>query len=96
MPWLASLDLDYTLSPEGRTTPRYRHCGPLRVLRSLYPEGDAVCHNVLVHPPSGLVGGDTLDVRVSVGARAHAGAAGAWSAVGVAAVGNPGLQRLPG
>jgi urease accessory protein len=71
MPWLASLELDYTLSPEGRTTPRYQHSGPLRVLHSLYPEGNAVCHNVLVHPPSGLVGGDTLDIRVSVGAGAH-------------------------
>jgi urease accessory protein len=71
MPWIASLELDYTLSPEGRTTPRYRHSGPLRVLKSLYPEGDAVCHNVVVHPPSGLVGGDTLDIRVSVGAGAH-------------------------
>jgi urease accessory protein len=47
------------------------HSGPLRILQSLYPEGDAVCHNVLVHPPSGLVGGDTLDMQVTVGSGAH-------------------------
>jgi urease accessory protein len=70
MTWLARLDLDYTFEAE-RSVARYLHQGPLRILQSLYPEGDAVCHNVLVHPPSGLVGGDTLDMHVCVGAGAH-------------------------
>ena len=70
MPWHASLQLDYTL--EGtRTVARHAHNGPLRILQSLYPEGDAVCHNVLVHPPGGLVGGDTLDISATVGPGAH-------------------------
>ena len=54
MTWHASLKLNYTLESE-RSVARYLHQGPLRILQSLYPEGDAVCHNVLVHPPSGLV-----------------------------------------
>lgn len=70
MPWNASLQLDYTLEA-GRCVARFAHEGPLRILQSLYPEGDSVCHNVLVHPPGGLVGGDTLKVAVSVGAGAH-------------------------
>jgi urease accessory protein len=70
MTWNASLSLDYTLEAD-RSVVRYLHDGPLRVLQSLYPEGDAVCHNVLVHPPGGLVGGDTLDIRVTAGAGAH-------------------------
>ena len=70
MPWHARLQLDYTL--EGtRTVARHGHNGPLRILQSLYPEGDAVCHNVLVHPPGGLVGGDTLDISTTVGPGAH-------------------------
>ena len=70
MPWHARLQLDYTL--EGtRTVARHAHNGPLRILQSLYPEGDAVCHNVLVHPPGGLVGGDTLDITATVGPGAH-------------------------
>lgn len=71
MPWLAQLELDYAVS-HGRSVVHHRHNGPLRVLRSLYPEGDAVCHNVLVHPPSGLVSGDTLDIRARVASGAHA------------------------
>ena len=70
MTWLARLDLDYRFEAE-RSVARHLHQGPLRILQSLYPEGDAVCHNVLVHPPGGLVGGDTLDMRVTVGAGAH-------------------------
>jgi urease accessory protein len=70
MPWHAQLELDYRRESD-RTVARFQHDGPLRILQSLYPEGDAVCHNVLVHPPGGLVGGDTLDIRVSVAARAH-------------------------
>jgi urease accessory protein len=70
MSWLARLSLDYT-QENGRSVARFSHQGPLRILQSLYPEGDATCHNVLVHPPSGLVGGDTLDMRVTVGQGAH-------------------------
>ncbi len=70
MAWRADLQLDYTLESQ-RTVARYVHQGPLRVLKSLYPEGDAICHNVLVHPPGGLVGGDTLDIKLSVASGAH-------------------------
>ena len=70
MPWLAQLTLDYTLEA-GRTVARHSHSGPLRILQSLYPEGDSICHNVLVHPPGGLVGGDTLDIAVTAAAGSH-------------------------
>ncbi|MDR6524430.1 urease accessory protein [Variovorax paradoxus] len=63
MSWHARLHLSYQHESE-RTVARFRHDGPLRILQSLYPEGDAVCHNVLVHPPGGLVGGDTLDIEI--------------------------------
>ncbi|WP_026434648.1 urease accessory protein UreD [Acidovorax sp. JHL-9] len=70
MPWYARLQLNYTLE-NARTVARFEHDGPLRILQSLYPEGDGICHNVLVHPPGGLVGGDTLDITASVGPGAH-------------------------
>jgi urease accessory protein len=70
MAWHAELKLDFALESQ-RTVARHLHQGPLRILKSLYPEGDAICHNVLVHPPGGLVGGDTLDIQVHVAEGAH-------------------------
>ena len=64
MTWLARLDLDYTLEAE-RSVARYLHQGPLRILQSLYPEGDAVCHNVLVHPPK-VVGVSLTSLQVNI------------------------------
>ncbi len=71
MPWHARLQLDYRFQAD-RTLARHEHSGPLRILQSLYPEGDAICHNVLVHPPGGLVGGDTLDLLITATDGSHA------------------------
>ena len=68
--WKASLQLDYTREG-GRSVARFAHDGPLRILQSLWPEGGAVCHNVLVHPPGGLVAGDSLQVDVRAGEGSH-------------------------
>ena len=71
MGWQGHLQLDY--SRRGpRTIALDRHHGPLRVLQRLYPEGDAVCHQVLVHPPGGIVGGDVLALDTTLGAGSHA------------------------
>ncbi len=70
MSWHARLELDYRLEA-GRTLARHSHTGPLRILQSLYPEGEQVCHNVLVHPPGGLVGGDTFDLQITASGTAH-------------------------
>jgi urease accessory protein len=75
MAWAGSLALDYRrdeLRGMPRTVLHDRHDGPLRVLASLYPETPAICHNVLVHPPGGLVGGDVLDMAVALAPGAHA------------------------
>lgn len=71
MAWLANLRLTYR-HEAGRTLLNFEHDGPLRVLKSLYPEGHRICHNVLVHPPGGLVEGDLLDIAVHVQPGAHA------------------------
>ena len=70
MAWHAQLDLDYCKQADCSVL-RHRHTGPLRILQSLYPEGDSICHNIMVHPPGGLVGGDTLNINIEVGNSAH-------------------------
>lgn len=71
MPWQATLDLTYQRRADT-TVVHHRHSGPLRLFRSLYPEGPGICHNVVVHPPGGLVAGDTLTLNVALEAGAHA------------------------
>lgn len=71
MTWNAHLALNYRRDAD-RTIVHDRHSGPLRVLASLYPEGPSVCHNVLVHPPGGIVGGDVLEMDLSLGEGSHA------------------------
>ena len=72
MSWHAHLEIDYRTDPSGATRSHDRFEGPLRVLQSLYPEGPQVCQHVIVHPPGGVVGGDTLDVSLRLRANSHA------------------------
>jgi urease accessory protein len=73
MGWHAHLQLTYRCDErDAHTRAHDLHHGPLRVLKAMYPEGPRVCHHVIVHPPGGVAGGDTLDVDVDVGAGAHA------------------------
>ena len=71
MTWSAHLQLDYRRAAE-RCVVHDRHDGPLRVLASLYPESAQVCHNVIVHPPGGIVGGDALRLDVNLSPNSHA------------------------
>lgn len=69
--WHATLDLDYAAGPARSYLRRWRHEGPLLVQRSFHPEPGGVCHSYILHPPSGLVGGDTLSLRATLAAGAQ-------------------------
>lgn len=72
MTWLARLELSARRDERGRCTVHSVHQGPLRALKTLYPEGDAIAHLVIVHPPGGIVGGDRLEVALSLAPHTHA------------------------
>ena len=70
--WHAELHLGFARTGGRTVLCENQHCGPLRVQKALYPEGEAVCQTILLHPPSGIVGGDHLAISVSVDLGAQA------------------------
>lgn len=69
--WQAELRLRFA-NRSGRTVLAGRsQYGPLSVQRAFYPEG-GVPHLYLLHPPGGVVGGDSLKIEATVDAGAHA------------------------
>lgn len=70
--WQATLDLAVQARDTRSVLTRCRHYGPLRVQKALYPEGDAVCQILILHPPAGIAGGDQLEISLKVGQGAHA------------------------
>src|SRR5262245_28343943 len=70
--WKAELRLGFD-TEHGRTVLRERRSeGPLVVQKPLYPEGESICHAIVVHPPGGIAGGDQLRLDAKCARGAHA------------------------
>lgn len=69
--WEAELEMVFARLHGATRLSRRRRRGPLALQRSLYPEGE-VCHTYLLHPPGGLVGGDSLQIDLTMESAAHA------------------------
>src|SRR5258706_3658886 len=69
--WEAVLQLAFQRRGERTVLARRSSLGPLAVQKALYPEGDLVCHAILLHPPGGIAGGDRLEISVAIETGAH-------------------------
>lgn len=69
--WHGKLQLTYARPAEATQVVRSYAQAPLKVQRSFYPEGPAVCHSVILHTAGGVVGGDflTLDLQLQANAQ---------------------------
>jgi urease accessory protein len=70
--WAARLQLGFARQGTRTVLERRAHVGPLVVQKPFHPEPDGTCHVVLLHPPGGVVGGDSLGVEVDAAAHAQA------------------------
>ncbi|MBC9249484.1 urease accessory protein UreD [Pseudomonas alcaligenes] len=70
--WHAELELAYARQQDWTRPILRRHLGPLRVQKHLHAEGPQVCQHIIVHPPAGIAGGDSLNISASVGEQAWA------------------------
>lgn len=69
--WQGKLELTYSYD-HNKTILKHAYTqAPLKVQQSFYPEGDPVCHNVILHTAGGMVGGDSLRQDIQLQSKTH-------------------------
>ena len=70
--WHGNLNLIFANRQDATHLIRDRVQAPLKIQRPFYPEGQAVCHSVVLHTAGGIVGGDRLSQTIHLQPNANA------------------------
>lgn len=71
--WQGHLQLVFGCDrPHSTQLQRSQMQAPLKVQRPFYPEGEAICHSVILHTAGGVVGGDRLNFDIHLQPNAKA------------------------
>ena len=68
--WKAKLHLKFVEENHKTVLKQRSHQGPLQVQKAFYPEINGACHVYILHPPGGVVGGDSFDIKIEVDSNA--------------------------
>ncbi len=69
--WHAFLELSFSAMDGVSRLQSSRHQGPLYIQKAFYPETPDWAHVYLLHPPGGVVSGDTLEVSMNLTEKAN-------------------------
>lgn len=70
--WHGKLNLVYQYSQNKTTLIQSKNQAPLKIQRPFYPEGESICHSVILHTAGGIVGGDKLSSNIHLQPNAKA------------------------
>jgi urease accessory protein len=70
--WHGKLNLVYTSRHNSTQLITNENQAPLKVQRPFYPEGEKICHSVILHTAGGVVGGDRLSSNFHLKSNAQA------------------------
>jgi urease accessory protein len=62
--WHGKLNLVYGKRDNSTQLISNYHQAPLKIQRPFYPEGEKICHSVILHTAGGVVGGDRLSSQI--------------------------------
>ncbi len=70
--WHGTLHLNFAYQNRATRLVSEQVKAPLKVQRPFYPEGEGVCHSVMLHTAGGIVGGDRLSFDIQLQPQAQA------------------------